>query len=202
MDVFPYNVPRIWYNLLAIRQVITALSYELILCDCVNDDDENIYILYGRAYDKLEKPDSSTWAFKKGLKINPDSEKLLDWAALSSSREVRNGNTKKLDEQLYFLERLLEINPGDVSALEKISDAYRRSEMYEEQIDVLNMGVFNQRKELELMVPHDNSYSGKATFGTDLKEVNRYMNNTPVQDNYKTINIQCDTLDNILEQRL
>ena len=30
------------------------------------------------------------------------------------------------------------MNPGDVSALEKISDAYRRSEMYEEQIIILD----------------------------------------------------------------
>ena len=70
-----------------------------------NDDDENIYILYGRAYDKLEKPDSSTWVFKKGLKTFPDSENLLYWAASSSSKEIRNGNTKKLDELLYFLEQ-------------------------------------------------------------------------------------------------
>ena len=43
-------------------------AYELILCDCATDDEANIYILYGRAYDKLGKPDSSTWVFNKGLK--------------------------------------------------------------------------------------------------------------------------------------
>ena len=91
----------------------------------------------------------------------------------------------------------IEANPLPYQILNKKVKSLNLSE----QIDVLNMGVFNQRKELELKVPHDNSYSGIATFGTDLKEVNRYMNNTPVQDNYKTINIQCDTLDNILEQR-
>ena len=105
--------------------------------------DENIYILYGRAYDKLEKPDSSTWVFKKGLKTFPDSENLLYWAASSSSKEIRNGNTKKLDEHLYFLERLLEINPQNISALEKMSFAYKLSKMYEEQIVIIDQLLNN-----------------------------------------------------------
>jgi len=113
-------------------------AYELILCDCATDDEENIYILYGRAYDKLGKPDSSTWVFKKGLKEFPNSEELLDWAAYSSNKEIRNGDTKKLDEHLYFLERLLEINPQNISALEKMSSAYKINQMYEEQIIVIN----------------------------------------------------------------
>ena len=120
---------------------VIEIAYALILCECIDSDikeEENTYLLYGQAYYNLGKPDSSTWAFKKGLKKNPNSEKLLDWAAQSSSKEVRNGNLKKLDEQLYFLERLLEINPENFSALERMSDAYKRNDMYDEQIVVID----------------------------------------------------------------
>ena len=119
---------------------VIEMAYNLILCDCISSDTdgESTYLLYGQAYYNMGKPDSSTWAFKKGLKKNPDSENLLDWAAQSASKEVRNGNIKKLDEQLYFLERLLEINPQNISALERMNDAYKRSEMYEEQIVVID----------------------------------------------------------------
>ena len=110
----------------------------MITCSCIKGQEEYIYDNLGRAYAKIGKMDSSTWAFKQGLKIIPDSKVLLELAAWSSSQEVKNGNQDKLNEQLYFLERLLEINPGDVSVLEKISDAYRRSEMYEEQIVILD----------------------------------------------------------------
>ena len=120
---------------------VIEIAYALILCECIDSDikeEENTYLLYGQAYYNLGKPDSSTWAFKKGLKKNPNSEKLLDWAAQSSSKEVRNGNLEKLDEQLYFLERLLEINPENFSALERMSDAYKRNDMYDEQIVVID----------------------------------------------------------------
>ena len=113
---------------------VIELAYNHILCGCIDGDDEQVYLLYGQAYYNLGKPDSSTWAFSQGLKIIPDSEKLLDWAAQSSSKEVKNGNINKLDKQLYFLERLLEINPENISALERMSNAYKVNEMYEEQI--------------------------------------------------------------------
>ena len=111
----------------------------MIQCSCASGNDvESIYDNLGRAYEKVGKLDSSTWAFKEGLKIIPESENLLLLAAWSSAKEFRNGNPEKLNEQLYFLERLLEINPDNAKVLEKISDAYKRANMYEEQIVVLD----------------------------------------------------------------
>ena len=110
----------------------------MVICGCTKGQEEYVYEYLGRSYAQISKIDSSTWAFKEGLKSNPDSKILLELAAWSSGREVREGNFKKLDEQLYFLETLLEINPGDVSVLEQMSDAYKRAEMYEEQIVVLD----------------------------------------------------------------
>ena len=111
----------------------------MIICGCTSSDDaESIYDNLGRAYEKIGKLDSSTWAFKEGLKILPDSENLLWLAAWSTAKEFRNGNVEKLNEQLYFLERLLEIDPDNPEVLEKMSDAYKRAEMFDEQIVVLD----------------------------------------------------------------
>jgi len=111
----------------------------MIICSCTSGGDvESIYDNLGRAYEKVGKLDSSTWAFKEGLKILPDNENLLWLAAWSTSKEYRNGNPQKLNEQLYFLERLLEINPDNIEVLEKMSDAYKKAKMYDEQIVVLD----------------------------------------------------------------
>ena len=110
----------------------------IVICGCIKGQEEYVYEYLGRSYAEISKIDSSTWAFKEGLKAKPDSKVLLELAAWSSGREVREGNFEKLNEQLYFLESLLEIDPGNLSVLEKMSDAYRRTEMYEEQIVVLN----------------------------------------------------------------
>ena len=118
---------------------VIELAYNLILCECTNvDDEEDIYLRYGQAYYNVGKVDSSTWAFKKGLKKIPDSVKLLDWAAQSSGREIKMGNLNKLDEHLYFLETLYEIDTENTSPLERMSDAYKRAEMFEEQIVVID----------------------------------------------------------------
>ena len=77
------------------RNAGISLLSDALLNEGIENIYINTYILYGRAYDKLGKPDSSTWVFKKGLKKFPDSEELLDWAAYSSSKEIRNGNTKR-----------------------------------------------------------------------------------------------------------
>ena len=110
----------------------------MVICGCTKGQEEYVYEYLGRSYAKISKIDSSTWAFKEGLKAKPDSKLLLELAAWSSGKEVREGNFEKLNQQLYFLESLLEIDPGNSSVLEQMSDAYKRAEMYEEQIVVLN----------------------------------------------------------------
>ena len=117
----------------AVEQYMTMVD-----CKCTSGQEEYVFENLGRAFAKINKPDSSTWAFKQGLKSVPDNKLLLELAAWSTGLEIRNGNKEKLNDQLYFLERLLEIDPNDISALEKMSDAYKRNGMYQEQIDILD----------------------------------------------------------------
>jgi len=142
----------------------------MVICGCTKGREEYVYEYLGRSYAQISKLDSSTWAFKEGLKSKPDSKILLELAAWSSGREVREGNFEKLNEQLYFLESLLELDSGNTSVLEQMSDAYKRAEMYEEQIVVLDDW-------LELDPTNKKAISHKKTafqkLGKDASEVDK-----------------------------
>ena len=64
----------------------------MVICGCTKGREEYVYEYLGRSYAQISKLDSSTWAFKEGLKSKPDSKILLELAAWSSGREVREGN--------------------------------------------------------------------------------------------------------------
>ena len=79
-------------------------------------------------------------------------------------------------------------------------------------VDVISEGVYNERKIMTFNVPnpeilqydspgHLINFTGIATLGTNAEEVKKYMHRTPVKDEYEKIEIQCDTLDNIVEKR-
>ena len=104
-----------------------------IYCGCINGDEKKMYRYLGRSFIELGKPDSASWAFNQGLKNNPNDEVLLEYAAWNA------GKLNNIQEQLYFIERLLEINPENVRALERMNDTYKKNEMYEEQLRILEV---------------------------------------------------------------
>ena len=104
-----------------------------IYCGCVNGDEKKMYRYLGRSFIELGKPDSASWAFNQGLKNNPNDEVLLEYAAWNA------GKLNNIQEQLYFIERLLEINPENVRALERMNDTYKKNEMFEEQLRILEV---------------------------------------------------------------
>ena len=104
-----------------------------IYCDCVEDNQNDLFNYLGRSFFTLNILDSAYWAFEQGLKYDPDSEILLELAAWNA------GKLKKMDDQFYYLDRLLEINPNNSRALERLSDTYKKNEMYKEQIDILDL---------------------------------------------------------------
>ena len=104
-----------------------------IYCDCVDGNQNNIYKFLGKSFSELNILDSAYWSFEQGLRYEPDSEILLELAAWNA------GKLKKTEDQFYYLDRLLEINPNNTKAIERMSDTYKKNEMYEEQINVLNL---------------------------------------------------------------
>tara|TARA_B100000902_G_scaffold37187_1_gene44512 strand:- start:2902 stop:4170 length:1269 start_codon:yes stop_codon:yes gene_type:complete len=104
-----------------------------IYCGCVKGDEKNLFRYLGRSFIEVGKPDSASWAFNQGLKNNPNDEVLLEYAAWNA------GKLNNIQEQLYFIERLLEINPENVRALERMNDTYKKNEMFEEQLRILEV---------------------------------------------------------------
>ena len=104
-----------------------------LYCDCVDGNDKNIYRFLGRSFSELNILDSAYWAFEQGLRYDPDNEVLLELAAWNA------GKLMNLEDQFFYLDRLLEINPNNVQALERMSDTYKKGGLYEEQIRILDL---------------------------------------------------------------
>ena len=104
-----------------------------LFCECDEGNELQIYKYMGRAFVEVGILDSAYWSFERGLRFSPDDESLLEVAAWNA------GRIRKFEDQMYYLDRLLEINPENTKALERMSDTYKNNEMYEEQINILNI---------------------------------------------------------------
>ena len=104
-------------------------QYKIALyCNCSDDNELEIYKYLGRAFIEIGKLDSAHWSLEKGLRYSPDDESLLEYAAWNA------GKMNNVEDQMYYIERLLEINPDNVRALERMNDTYKKNEMYDEQL--------------------------------------------------------------------
>ena len=104
-----------------------------IYCDCVEGNQDDIYRFLGKSFSELDLLDSAYWSFEEGLRYDSDNELLLEYAAWNA------GKLMKTEDQVYYLDRLLEINPSNIQALLRMSDTYKKNEMFQEQINILNL---------------------------------------------------------------
>ena len=104
-----------------------------LYCDCVDGNQDNIYRFLGKSFSELNLLDSAYWAFEEGLRYDPENEILLEYAAWNA------GKLSKTEDQFYYLDRLLEINPNNINALLRMNDTYKQNKMYQEQINILDM---------------------------------------------------------------
>jgi len=112
--------------------------FTMLICKCINRDNIRIYQDLGLSYEKIGILDSTVWSFKEGLKLDKDNEDLLWNTARILTKLNKNGDKNNLETLYYYFDRLLEINPDNVSILEKYSEVYKNNEQYEEQIEILN----------------------------------------------------------------
>jgi len=78
------------------------------------------------------KPDSAFWALDLGLNAKGEDEILLELGAYIA-KESNNQ-----EQRIYYLERALEANEYNQRALEQLSDIYRKTELYDEQVEILD----------------------------------------------------------------
>ena len=68
---------------------------------------------------EINKLDSAAYVFKQGLKYNPNDASLLEVTAWN---EGKLGN---VENQIYYYEKILDIDDENVSIMKTLSDIYR-----------------------------------------------------------------------------
>ena len=100
---------------------------------CGEKNAKNLFIWMGRAYFELGKLDSASYVFKQGLKYLPENTALLENAAWSE------GKQNNVDNQIYYLDKILSLDESNFEILEELSDIYRDNARYNEQLNVLSI---------------------------------------------------------------
>ena len=116
------------------RQAIDNYN-KLFLCGCpeIKNSPEDIYKWLGYSYRNLQLYDSAAFVFKQGLKYTPEDIDLLIWAGENS------GKMDNIEDQIYYYDKILSFEENNLEILELLSNVYRDRELYEEQVDILNI---------------------------------------------------------------
>ena len=116
------------------RRCIYCNMYMMDLnCD-LSENPVNYYNL-ARSFIELDvgKADSAFWALNIGMNVSGEDETLLELGAYISKE---NNN---VEDQIFYLESVKELYPNNQRALEQLSAIYGRQEMYEAQIEILDL---------------------------------------------------------------
>ncbi len=122
------------------RRCIYCNMYMMDLkCD-LSEDPVNYYNL-SRSFIELspEKADSAFWALNIGMEANGETETLLELGAYISKK---NNN---IEDQIYYLENVMELYPNNQRVLEQLSSIFSQQERYEEQVEVLDLWLDFER---------------------------------------------------------
>lgn len=104
---------------------------KMVNLGCGEENAEEVYVYFGRAYIELGNLDSAIWAFKQGLRYLPEDKNLLENIAYALRRQ---GN---IDEQIYYYERYLEVDPTNVEIFATLTDLLRQAERYDDLVITL-----------------------------------------------------------------
>jgi len=106
---------------------------QLLKCNCGKVDPENTFKYMAYSYQQLGLYDSAAYIFKQGLKYTPEDIDLLKMAGENS------GRLDNYDDQIYYFDKILSFEENNLEILELLSNVYRDRELYEEQVDILNL---------------------------------------------------------------
>ena len=106
---------------------------QLLKCNCGKVDPENTFKYMAYSYQQLGLYDSAAYIFKQGLKYTPEDIDLLKMAGENS------GRLDNYDDQIYYFDKILSFEENNLEILELLSNVYRDHELYEEQVDILNL---------------------------------------------------------------
>ena len=101
---------------------------QLLECNCGKLDPENTFKYMAYSYQQLGLLDSASYIFSQGLKYTPDDTELLKMAGKNA------GKYGRIDDQIYYFDKILILEEDNLEVLELLSDVYRIQDMLEEQI--------------------------------------------------------------------
>ena len=116
------------------RDYLSAIENyaEVIDLGCSKINAEQIFQWMGRSYIELNKLDSAAYIFKQGLKYLPNDISLLEVTAWNE------GRMENIENQIFYYEKIIEIDESNTSIMKKLSDIYRDKEMYDDQLQIIN----------------------------------------------------------------
>ena len=106
---------------------------QLLKCNCGKFDPKNTFKYMAYSYQQLDLYDSAGYIFKQGLKYTPKDLDLLKMAGENA------GRLSNSDDQIYYFDKILSYDESNVEILEMLSDVYRDNQMFNEQVDILNI---------------------------------------------------------------
>ncbi|MAJ43420.1 MAG: hypothetical protein CMF96_01565 [Candidatus Marinimicrobia bacterium] len=117
------------------REYVDAVSNfsEVIDLGCSERNAQDIFPWIGRSYIEQGKNDSASIMFKKGMKFLAEDSDFLGVYAWNE------GKLKKVENQIFLLEKQLLLDESNVKVLEKLSEIYRENANYKEQLNILSI---------------------------------------------------------------
>jgi len=136
--------------------------HKLVDLGCGEENAQDVYLYFGRAYIELGSLDSAVWAFKQGLRYLPEDKNLLENIAYALGRQ---GN---VDEQIYYYERYLEVDQTNVAVFATITDLLRQAERYDDLVLALQRWLEvepnNPRVQSDIIAAYEMSGKDPLTF--------------------------------------
>ena len=138
-----YNYGNSSWGLKDYRECINYFI-NIFQCGCTAFQDADVYKKISSSYlkenslNKVVQLDSALYYTKLGLKNNDDNIDLLQIASYVTGKQYNGQNNDKLDEQLYYLDEILAIDPNRTDILEQINNTLKNNELFEEQIIILD----------------------------------------------------------------
>ncbi|UCH09457.1 MAG: tetratricopeptide repeat protein [Fidelibacterota bacterium] len=143
---------------------------KLVDLGCGEENAQDVYIYFGRAFIELGYLDSAIWAFKQGLRYLPEDKSLLEIIAYANGRL---GNT---EEQIYYLTRHSEVDTCNPEVFASLTELLEREQRYDDLILTLEQWIGcepdNPRVQSDLIAAYENSGKDPLDFMRSRCELN------------------------------
>ena len=134
----------------------------LVNLGCAEEFAEDVYIYFGRAFIEIGQLDSAVWAFKQGLRHLPEDKNLLENIAYVLGRQ------HIVDEQIYYYQRYIEVDPRNSEIYLTLTDLLRREQRYDDLIMALHQWLEadpgNARIQSDLIAAYELAGKDPLTF--------------------------------------